>query len=260
MTKQWCKSTVSKTEAEGNKNESLPSMIVFDLDDCLWTPEMHELYDMPSIPVQGNLNPDHDGTSNKNKQERPNRAGKRKLHSNSSNCSSGPKSSESVAVSIHVTAAPDEIGTVGMRVPGTSQTVFLFDGARRALREIATDAKYNNVIIAAASSSLEPTYSHQCLNNIEIVQGVTMRDLFQYDEIGRVGHLTSSKTTHFQSLHRKSHVPYEEMLFFDDCNWGDHVQDVQDAFGVIGQRTPNGLQIEEFYTGLEKFHKSVQEL
>ena len=46
------------------------------------------------------------------------------------------------------------------------------------------------------------------------------------------GHLTSSNTTHFQSLHPKSHVPYpyEEMLFFDDCNWGDHVQDVEDSF------------------------------
>ena len=29
----------------------LPSMIVFDLDDCLWTPEMHELPGIPEIPV-----------------------------------------------------------------------------------------------------------------------------------------------------------------------------------------------------------------
>jgi magnesium-dependent phosphatase 1 len=147
-----------------------------------------------------------------------------------------------------------------MRVPGSSQAVYLFDGARRALCVIATDAKYKNVIIAVVSSSLEPTYSHQCLNNIEIVQGVTMRDLFHYDEIGRNGNLTSSKTAHFQSLHLKSHVPYEEMLFFDDCNWGDHVQDFEDSFGVMGQRTPNGLQIEECYTGLEKHHKRVQGL
>ena len=244
MTKQWSKRTDSKTEEEDNKNESLPSMIVFDLDDCLWTPEIHELCDMPSIPVQGNLNPDHDSGTNK---ERPKRAAKRNLKS--SNCRSGPESS-------CTTTAP-EIGIIGMRVPGTSQTVYLFDGARRALREIATDAKYNNVIIAAASTSLEPTYSHQCLNNIEIVQGLTMRDLFHYDEIGRNGHLTSSKTTHFQSLHLKSHVPYKEMLFFDDCNRGDHVQDVEDSFEVMGQRTPNGLQIEDFYTGLEKYYKRV---
>jgi Acid Phosphatase len=35
----------------------LPSLIVLDLDDCLWTPEMHELYGKPSKPVQGVLNP-----------------------------------------------------------------------------------------------------------------------------------------------------------------------------------------------------------
>ena len=34
----------------------LPSMIVFDLDDCLWTPEMHELPGCPEIPVHGVLN------------------------------------------------------------------------------------------------------------------------------------------------------------------------------------------------------------
>ena len=231
---------------EGNLQCSLPTMIVFDLDDCLWTPEMHELYEMPSIPIQGNLNPDQDShaiTSSSRNQTR--RTAKRKT-----------KSSDTQSHS----QDPAEIGTVGMRVPGTSQTVYLYDGARRALREIATDDKYNDVLIAAASSSLEPTYSHQCLNNIEIIPNVTMRDLFDFDEIGRTGHLTARKTTHFQSLHRRSHVPYEEMLFFDDCNWGDHVKDVGDSFGVVGERTPNGLQIEEFHAGLDKFQKSVQDL
>ena len=39
------------------KDPHLPSLIVFDLDDCLWTPEMHELYDCPRKPVRGILNP-----------------------------------------------------------------------------------------------------------------------------------------------------------------------------------------------------------
>jgi hypothetical protein len=42
----------------GEKSEEgLPSMIVFDLDDCLWTPEMHELSGKPSLPVEGPLDP-----------------------------------------------------------------------------------------------------------------------------------------------------------------------------------------------------------
>ena len=39
----------------------LPSMIVFDLDDCLWTPEMFLLPERPSIPIEGDLNPKEKG-------------------------------------------------------------------------------------------------------------------------------------------------------------------------------------------------------
>lgn len=34
----------------------LPRMIVFDLGDCLWSPEMHELDSKPCIPITGVLN------------------------------------------------------------------------------------------------------------------------------------------------------------------------------------------------------------
>jgi magnesium-dependent phosphatase 1 len=218
----------------------LPTMIVFDLDDCLWTPEMHELYDMPSIPVHGDIDPSvADRTSKgtfRNSKSLP-RTVKAK-HSRSSDGS--------------------DIGVVGMKVPGTSQTVYLYDGARLALREIALDPKFRNVIIAVASTSLEPSYSHQCLNNIEILPGLTMRDMISYDEIGRTGHLTSRKTTHFTALHNESQVPYHEMLFFDDCNWGDHCGDISDTFGVVSQRTPNGLQLSEFHDGLQKYRTHTQ--
>ena len=143
-----------------------------------------------------------------------------------------------------------------MQVP-RGPTVSLFPGARKALREIALDPKYQGVIIAAASSSEEPTYSHACLNNIEIVPGLTMRDMFTYDEIGRTGHLTSRKTTHFKALHEDSGIPYKEMLFFDDCNWGDHCADITSNFGCVSQRTPRGMQLSEFHQGLEKYRKEV---
>ena len=38
-----------------------------------------------------------------------------------------------------------------------------------------------------------------------------------------------------------------------DCNWGDHVGDLESSFGVTGQRTPRGLQWNEFVQGLEAF-------
>ena len=36
----------------------LPSLVVLDLDMCVWTPEMYELYDMPSSDkvIRGDLN------------------------------------------------------------------------------------------------------------------------------------------------------------------------------------------------------------
>ena len=151
----------------------LPSMIVFDLDDCLWSPEMHELNGLPEIPVHGELNPKSMG-------------GKRLK------------------------------GVVGLQVPRYRDTVMLFDGARRVLYEIATNPIYKDILLATASSSLEPSYSYACLAGIEILPGLTMGDMMTYNQIGRTGNLSPDKTTHFRELHDESGVPYNEMLFFDD--------------------------------------------
>jgi len=198
------------------KDALMPTMIVFDLDDCLWSPEMYTLRAKPSIPVEGDLNSD-------------------------------PTLRESER----------EKGTVGMKVPPNGPTVRLFDGARKALREIVFDPKYEGVILAAASSSEEPSYSHACLEGIEVLPGLFLRDMIQYDQIGRTGHLTSRKTTHFRALHEESNVPYNEMLFFDDCNWGDHCADVTANFGVVSQRTPRGMQLSEFHAGIDKYRKEA---
>ncbi len=47
-------------EQTGPEDPHLPTMIVFDLDFCLWNPEMHELSGMPSVEVEGPLDPDGD--------------------------------------------------------------------------------------------------------------------------------------------------------------------------------------------------------
>lgn len=150
----------------------LPSLIVFDLDDCLWSPEMHELYSKPIRPVHGILNPWIDDPSQ------------------------------------HVK------GTIGMQ-NNQGDTVKLYDGARRTLYELATNPIYKNVQIAVASTSLEPTYSHACLEGLEVIPGVTLRQMIHYDQIGRSGKLTSRKTTHFHEIHHESGIPYDQMIFFD---------------------------------------------
>ena len=216
---------LSTTLSSYSSADDLPKLIIFDLDDCLWTPEMHELSGMPSIPVEGPLDPKDNNS---------------------------------------------ELGTVGMKVPSRrrgggrgfdwggysnddEEVVELYPGARLVLRELAFNPKYSEVKIAVASSSLEPSYSRACINGIEIIEDVKMKDIISYSQIGREGQLTSRKTSHFRLLREQSGIAYEEMLFFDDCNWGDHVGDLEQSCGVVGIRTPNGLKLDEFHRGLEKY-------
>ena len=210
------------SSASCGRVDLLPTIIIFDLDDCLWTPEMHELSGMPNLSVEGPLDP------------------------------TNPNSS---------------LGTVGMKVPSrrggrkgydwgnSDEIVELYPGARQALRELATNPKYQEIQVAVASTSLEPTYSQACIDGIEIVKGMTMRDMISYSQIGRSGKLSSRKTGHFRLIHEESGgIPYDEMLFFDDCNWADHVGDINKEFGVVGVRTGvGGLTIEHFHNGLDMF-------
>lgn len=169
---------------DASKDPYLPTMIVFDLDDCLWSPEMYTLRDTPSIPIQGELNPD--------------RHYHRRHHLQGQD------------------EEKEEVGVVGMGVPPHGRPIVqLFEDARRVLRLLIHDPTFQHVKIAAASSSEEPTFSYSCLRGIEIIPGVKMMDIFHYHEIGRTGHLSSRKTTHFRALHEKSGIPFQEMLFFD---------------------------------------------
>ena len=180
-------STAKRQVAEqtGPEDPHLPTMIVFDLDFCLWNPEMHELSGMPSVEVEGPLDPDDN-------------------------------------------FATTPLGCVGLSVPkrrrngrgrtipswelddgyGGDETVRLFDGARRALRELALKPRYRGIVLACASSSLEPSYSHACLDKLEVLPDLTLREMFTYNQIGRTGKLSPRKTTHFRELHRESGVPY----------------------------------------------------
>lgn len=152
---------------------------------------MHELSGMPSIPVEGPLDPTDDGST-------------------------------LGTVGMKVTSSRRRGGGRGFDWGGyandnTGEIVELHPGARLALRELATNPKYGGVRIAVASTSLEPAYSRACIDGIEIVEGVTMRDMISYSQIGRSGKLTSRKTGHFRLIHEESGgVPYENMLFFGE--------------------------------------------
>ena len=129
--------------------------------------------------------------------------------------------------------------------------------------------KYPGVRIAAASSADTPLaveIGKAAMNLIEILPNVSMKKVFSKGwpdgfegnmQIGRTPPLSSDKSkTHFPILKEKTQIEYEDMLFFDDCLWGDHCGNVERLCeGVVTQRTPRGLHEREWQLALEKFDK-----
>jgi magnesium-dependent phosphatase 1 len=104
---------------------------------------------------------------------------------------------------------------------------------------------------------------------LEIVPGVTLLSAFltigggfgdeRNLQIGRSAPLSSNKSrTHFPILREGTGIAFDEMLFFDDCNWTDHCKEVAKRCGVVTQRTPAGMTEEEWEEGLAKFAASKE--
>ena len=72
-------------------------------------------------------------------------------------------------------------------------------------------------------------------------------DLFDYLEI-----YPGSKTTHFEKIHEKSRVEYEEMLFFDDESRNRNVE----VLGVVMWLVRDGVSREEIDRGVESWRKT----
>mmetsp|Transcript_17089 Transcript_17089/g.19129 ORF Transcript_17089/g.19129 Transcript_17089/m.19129 type:complete len:129 (+) Transcript_17089:497-883(+) len=108
------------------------------------------------------------------------------------------------------------------------------------------------------------------LQLLEVVPGVTiwkriMQEWNDVDvnQIGRQPPLSSNKAkTHFPRIREMTGIKYDKMLFFDDCNWGDHCGMVANACtesstqkGVVCHRTPHGLQESDWRKGLELYQQ-----
>lgn len=192
-----------------------PKLCVLDLDDCVWSPEMYTLDQLPSEQVRGDLGGRGEGVF-------------------------GVKSGfETIRVFPGALAALQECADgkhdyMRLAVASSADTPF------------ATKCAY------AALDALEvlPGLSLRALLARGWPDGFTANV-----QIGRTPPLSSDKSrTHFPILKEATGVEYSDMIFFDDSNWSDHCGIVErNCPGVVAQRTPRGLQVAEFRACLDRY-------
>ena len=148
-----------------------------------------------------------------------------------------------------------------------NELIRIFPDAMVVLADIYR-GKYGNMRIAAASSADTPRavqIGRAAMGLLEVLPGVTLREVFGRGwaegfkgnmQIGRSAPLSSNKAeTHFPLIKQSTGISYADMVFFDDCNWGDHCSNVARLCpGVVTQRTPRGLRKSEWEAALNAYH------
>ena len=192
-----------------------PALVVWDMDDCLWSPEMFTLSEMPSEGVRGDLNGRGEGVV-------------------------GVRSGSDV-----IRLFPDALRVLQEFWDGEHDPTLLAVAS-------SADTPFAASIAQAALDMLEIVPG---VTLREVLCRGHPDGLSDHIRIGRTPPLSSDKSkTHFPLIREATGVAYDDMLFFDDSNWSDHGAIVSRNWpGVVAQRTPRGLRYSEFVTGLKKF-------
>eukprot|EP00586_Coscinodiscus_wailesii_P021830 CAMPEP_0172494982 /NCGR_PEP_ID=MMETSP1066-20121228/60546_1 /TAXON_ID=671091 /ORGANISM="Coscinodiscus wailesii, Strain CCMP2513" /LENGTH=264 /DNA_ID=CAMNT_0013266357 /DNA_START=50 /DNA_END=844 /DNA_ORIENTATION=+ len=212
-----------------DEHQPYPSLLVYDMDACLWDKEMFE---MPAIPTSANV----------------------------------------------VLGDLNGRGTGVTGVMSGRNKISLHAGSLLSLQEYA-DGLYPKMKLAFASSADTPfaeKVGRASLALLEVLPGLTVWDLVveqcwdgvDVNQIGRQPPLSSNKArSHFPRLKEATAIRYDEMLFFDDCLWGDHCgivsrecREEDTDLGPAVLRTPNGLGVKEWKKGLEEYEKQAKKL
>jgi magnesium-dependent phosphatase 1 len=206
---------------------SLPNLTKVDLDACFWDQEMYEMPALPDRRVRGDLNGRGEGV-------------------------------------VGVYSGPHKIS--------------LHAGSLQALQDHA-DGKHGTMKVCFASSADTPfaeKIGRASLKMLEVLPGLTVWDLVvgrdwngkDINQIGRQPPLSSNKAaSHFPRLRQLTGIRYDKMLFYDDCNWGDHCgmvasgcREPDTKTGPAVLRTPYGLGIKEWNQGLKAYAEQAAQL
>eukprot|EP00462_Mataza_sp_D1_P021517 CAMPEP_0175127070 /NCGR_PEP_ID=MMETSP0087-20121206/4195_1 /TAXON_ID=136419 /ORGANISM="Unknown Unknown, Strain D1" /LENGTH=188 /DNA_ID=CAMNT_0016409033 /DNA_START=9 /DNA_END=575 /DNA_ORIENTATION=- len=188
---------MSKADIAKAAIKVVPRLVVFDLDMCVWSPEMFELQSAPKYDAQSNS-----------------------------------------------------------MFNSHQQRVRLFDGVVEALKDIKHQPIFKDTRVAIASACGEKAFADACLKYLEFEKGTPIGAMVWLSEI-----YPGVKSIHFERLQKQSRVDFQDMLFFDDCTWGDNCADVERSCpGVVTVKTPKGLTQELWLAGLLKFQASKSKM
>ncbi|GAA5965426.1 hypothetical protein JCM3765_002375 [Sporobolomyces pararoseus] len=132
---------------------------------------------------------------------------------------------------------------------------------------ILMDLHKSKIHIAAASRTHAPKAARQALTELLIPGSIDSDDLLRAAKAKKEQELVSSinlfdsmeiypgsKISHFQELHKKTGIPYSEMVFFDDESRNREVTKLGVTFVLVS----SGVNRRLFESGLESWRKGIQ--
>lgn len=169
--------------------------MVFDLDGCLWSPEMYELSWMgggPPFKLEGKAD--------------------------------------------------------GRILDRSGNPIKLLGDVREVLRQLHCDERWDGVLVGISSRTDEPGWARSLLKCFQFThsgEDISLDDVFQFEEIAY-----DYKEQHFRRIAKKTGLPFEAMLFFD--NEPGNCRDVAELGVTVGY-CPGGVDLDIWNRALAAF-------